>query len=281
MAAPTPATTASLCRLQSEKLMEIVEAVPHKVDNIIARRGRIGLIALATDHVIDHELAQLLGDITGVQLYTTRVSMDPQVSRDSLTAMEYHLGPAAAALLPGVPLDVIGYGCTSASVVIGEDKVAAAIHGVRPGVQVTTPITAGLAALASLGAKRIGLLTPYVEEVNAPLRAYFIDRGISIQTAATFSEPDDNKAGMITPASIRRAVVDLFKGKNLDAVFISCTSLRAAALVPQLEATLGHPVTTSNHALAWHMLRLAGVGEVISGKGELFKLAFSATPKLT
>ncbi|MGY9107722.1 MAG: aspartate racemase/maleate isomerase family protein, partial [Alphaproteobacteria bacterium] len=63
--------------------------------------------------------------------------------------------------------------------------------------------------------------------------------------------------------------------------FISCTSLRAAALVPQLEATLGHPVTTSNHALAWHMLRLAGVGEVISGKGELFKLAFSATPKLT
>ncbi|MDA0341669.1 MAG: Asp/Glu racemase [Proteobacteria bacterium] len=256
--------------------MEIVEAVPHEIDNIIARRARIGLIALATDHVIDHELARLLGDIAGVQLYTTRVPMEAQVSRNSLAAMESRLGAAATTLLPGVPLDVIGYGCTSASVVIGEDKVAAAIHGARPGVQVTTPITAGLAALASLGAKRIGLLTPYVEEVNAPLRAYFIDRGITIDTAATFSEPDDNKAGMITPASIRRAVVDLFKGKTLDAVFISCTSLRAATLVPELEATLGHPVTTSNHALAWHLLRLSGVDEAMPAKGKLYELGLSA-----
>ena len=37
--------------------MEIIEAVPHEIVNIIARRGQIGLIALATDHVIDHELA--------------------------------------------------------------------------------------------------------------------------------------------------------------------------------------------------------------------------------
>lgn len=252
--------------------MEIIEAVPHAIENIIANRARMGLIALATDHVIDHELALLLGQVEGAQLYTTRVPMDPIVTRQSLGAMEARIGAAAATLLPGVALDVVGYGCTSASVVIGEDKVAAAIHGACPGVAVTTPITAGIAALRCLGAKRIGLLTPYVEEVNAPLRAHFETSGIAMETAATFSEPDDNRAGMITPASIRTAVIDLFKGRDLDAVFISCTSLRAAGLVSDLEAELGCAVTSSNHALAWHMLRLSGIGDAIPDLGRLYQL---------
>ncbi len=252
--------------------MQIVEHVPHEVENVIARRARMGLIALATDHVIDNELALLLGSVDGVQLYTTRVPMDPIVSRDSLASMEARLGTAAATLLPGVPMEVIGYGCTSASVVIGEAKVAAAIHGAKPDVQVTTPITAGIAALEALGAKRIGLLTPYVEEVNAPLRAHFESHGLSIEIAATFSEPDDNRAGMITPGSIREATLDHFKGKELNAVFISCTSLRATSVIPELERTLGCPVTSSNHALAWHMLRLAGLEDRLPQFGRLYAL---------
>lgn len=260
-------------------IVDILDDVPSEIENIIAQRARIGLIALATDHVIDHELALLLGGLDGVQLYTTRVAMDPQVSPESLRAMEARLGAAAATLLPGVPLDVIGYGCTSASVVIGEDRVAAAIHAARPGVQVTTPITAGLAALKAFGARRIGLLTPYVEAVNAPLRAYFADHGVTIDRAATFSEPDDNRAGMITPGSIHRAVLDLFKGRSLDAVFVSCTSLRAAALTAELEAALGLPVTTSNHALAWHLLRLSGVAESLPGRGRLFEKATDGAAK--
>jgi maleate isomerase len=253
--------------------MKIIETVPYEVENIIARRARMGLIALATDHVIDNELGSILGGVDGVQLYTTRVPMDPIVTRESLGAMESRLAAAAGTLLPGVPMDVVGYGCTSASVVIGEDKVAGAIHVKRPGVAVTTPITAGVEALRRLGATRIGLLTPYVEEVNAPLRAHFEGQGVVIDVAATFSEPNDNRAGMITPASIHEAVLDLFKGRDLDAVFISCTSLRAAALVPDLEQSLGRPVTSSNHALAWHMLRLAGINEPIPHMGRLFELS--------
>jgi maleate isomerase len=76
---------------------------------------------------------------------------------------------------------------------------------------------------------------------------------------------------MITPASIRDAALDLFKDKGLDAVFISCTSLRAMTVIPELEQSLGIPVTSSNHALAWHMLRLAGIDEPIAGMGRLYE----------
>ena len=271
MAAPTPATTASLCRLQSEKLMEIVEAVPHKVDNIIARRGRIGLIALATDHVIDHELAQLLGDITGVQLYTTRVSMDPQVSRDSLTAMEYHLAPATAALLPGVPLDVIGYGCTSASLLIGEDRVKKIIQSQVDVAHVTTPLTAAKRGLAALGVDKIGYLAPYVSEISNQMCEELGTAGFAVGAAATFGEGRDSVVGCISPMSILEAITALIdRDPKLEAIFVSCTSLKCAPIIARAEARFRIPILSSNSAIAWDMARLAQVSVSATGKGALF-----------
>ena len=56
----------------------------------------------------------------------------------------------------------------------------------------------------------------------------------------------------------------------LDAVFVSCTSLRLTEIVAELEADIGIPVTSSDHAMAWHCLRLAGVKDTVPGVGRLF-----------
>ena len=153
---------------------------------------------------------------------------------------------------------------------IGEPHVAAAIHAARPNVSVTTPIKAGLEGLKVLGAETIGLLTPYVEEVNVPVRAYFEKAGVEVVKSATFSEPDDNRAGLITPGSIRNAVLDMFSDQDIDAMFISCTNLRAMHIIEELEAILGKPVISSNQALAWHLLRLSGINQKLTGFGEIF-----------
>jgi maleate isomerase len=42
-------------------------------------------------------------------------------------------------------------------------------------------------------------------------------------------------------------------------------------IAEQAEALIGKPVTSSNHALAWHMLRLAGIDEAIEGFGRLYR----------
>ena len=248
------------------------ETIPFDIDNVIARRARMGLIALATDHVIEHELFRLVHPIEGTQIYTTRIPMEPEVTPRSLHRMKQSLTNSAKTLLPGISFNVIGYGCTSASVIIGEKEISEAIQLAHPNVAVTTPITACLAALKTLNATRIGLLTPYVEAVNQPIRKYFKTRDIEIVKSATFSEIDDNRAGMITPNSIKRAVLEVFSDLDLDLIFISCTSLRAAELIPELEALLGVHVTSSNHALTWHMLRISGVLDSLPSKGNLFSL---------
>ena len=59
---------------------------------------------------------------------------------------------------------------------------------------------------------------------------------------------------------------------RVETVFLSCTSLRLTNEVGDLESELGKPVTSSNHALIWHALRLAGVSEPVDGYGSLYQL---------
>jgi maleate isomerase len=51
---------------------------------------------------------------------------------------------------------------------------------------------------------------------------------------------------------------------------VSCTSLRLIDAVTAIETALGKPVTSSNHALAWHCLRLAGIDDTRPQFGTLF-----------
>ena len=70
--------------------------------------------------------------------------------------------------------------------------------------------------------------------------------------------------------SIIAGVKETIQGKKIDMVFISCTSIRFLDFVPQLEELIGIPVTTSNHAMAWHCMRLGGVKNTLPNLGQLF-----------
>ena len=76
--------------------------------------------------------------------------------------------------------------------------------------------------------------------------------------------------GRITSDSIFDAIKQVGVNSDCDAVFVSCTSLRALKIIPAAEAAIGKPVISSNQVLAWHMLRLAGISDQIQNTGHLF-----------
>ena len=245
--------------------------MPFTFDRGIAHRAAIGLIVLATDQTIEHEFRQMLA-IDGVAFYETRIHNAAEINPETLAEMEKGMAGATGLILPGSTLDVVAYGCTSGTVVIGEDKVFARIREARPGIACTTPITAAIAGLKALSARRIALLTPYIESVNQMLRRFIEARGIEVPVMGSFNHENDTEVARITPDSIRDAARRLVAAGPIDAVFVSCTSLRVAAIAEALEREIGVPVTSSNHALAWHCLRLAGYREPMAGFGSLFKL---------
>ncbi len=240
-----------------------------EVDGGIADRAAIGLIVLATDQTVEHEFRKIL-DLPGVAFYESRIYNSASITPETLKAMEAGIAEAAGLILPGLPLDVVAYGCTSGAMVIGDETVAARIHEARPGTACTSPMAAAFAAFGALGCRRIALLTPYVEEINQAMRAHLEQGGFSVPAMGSFNEEDDRKAARITPDSLRRAALELGRLEQVDAVFVSCTSLRLVEVIERLEAELGKPVTSSNHAMAWHCLRLAGVEDTLPRFGRLF-----------
>jgi maleate isomerase len=207
----------------------------------------------------------------GVAFYTSRLMDSVTITPETLRQTEERLAEAAALILPGLALDVIAFTCTSAAIVNGEDRIFARIHERRPGVPCTTPITAGLAAMRALDLARIALLTPYVQEINEMMRAYIERRGIAVPVMGSFNNSNDNEVARISPASIRDAVYELARPADVDGVFVSCGSLRVVDMVEEIEQAIGKPVTSSNHALAWHSLRIAGYRDPVPGFGRLFR----------
>ena len=243
--------------------------LPFEIDGGVAERAAIGVIVLGSDHTIEHEFRTLL-DIDGVAYYESRIKNSSIITPESLADMEQRIPECADVILKGVPLDVIAYGCTSASMVIGENRVFERIHETRPEAKCTTPITAAFAAFEALGAKNLAVLTPYQQDVNDTVAEYIENRGYNVMAFGSFNEEDDNRAAKISTDSIKKAAVDLGQLDNVDLVFVSCTSLRVASIVTEIESLIEKPVTSSNHAMAWHCLRLAGINDRKPQFGRLY-----------
>jgi maleate isomerase len=256
--------------------MALIEHLPFATDQGIAARARIGLIVLATDFTIEHEWRRIMTGLEGVALYQSRILNDTQITPETLRAMEPLIAAATDVILPGSALDVVAYGCTSASMAIGEERVFERIRSVRPAAKCTTPITAAFAAFRAFGAKRIGVLTPYRADVNRIVADYIMARGFEVPVFGSFNEQDDSIVARITPASVKRSIAAILKHAKVDAVFVSCTSVRLAEAAAAIEAETGVPVTSSNQAMAWHALRLAGVGDVMPQWGSLFARPLAA-----
>lgn len=248
-----------------------VETLDFATDDGLGDRARIGLIVLQTDQTIEHEFSELFDRNLGIALYSARIPNAMDVSPETLRQMEQDLPRTAALLPPEFEFDVVGYACTSGATMIGEDRVDTLIHKVHPNAQTSNPITAVKAALGALGLKRIALVTPYPVDVTLGMQANLQRAGFQTNAVASFNQSDDFTVARISSDSILKAVLQIGARDNCDGVFVSCTSLRALQIITKAEEQLGKPVVSSNQALAWHLMRLAGLPDVPANSGQLFK----------
>lgn len=217
---------------------------------------RVGLIILATDHTTEPDYQRMVGsENTGV--YVSRIPYANPTTPENLRKMQPVLTNGAGLILPGENVDAICYSCTAASVVIGDDAVRAAITEAKPGTPVVTPADASIRGLRALKTQRIAILTPYTVETSRPVARYFAERGFEISRFTCLGLDDDREMARISPASLvelaREAITN-----DAEALFISCTAVRAALAAPAIEAAIGRPLVSSNLATAWACLRLCG-----------------------
>ena len=119
----------------------------------------IGAIVLKVDESLEDDLRRLLTPST--RLHCSRIACSETVSSESLMSMA-PLITASASLLPDTRLASVAYGCTSATSVIGAERVSALLRAGCDTSSTTDPLTAAVASCRNLGVTRLGLVTPYV-----------------------------------------------------------------------------------------------------------------------
>ncbi len=245
--------------------------LPYALTGPIGARASLGLVVLQADEVIEQEFRRLFptGDVA---LYVTRIPSGADLTAETLAAMEVVLPQAAGLLPPSVAFAVVAYACTSGATVIGPARVEALVRGAVRTAAVTDPLCAATAAFGALGVRRIGLVSPYVAAVSAALRTELEAAGVAVVAFGSFEEQVEARVARIAPDSIAAAALEIGSRDDVEAVFLSCTNLRALDVIEAVERALGKPVVSSNQALAWQMARLAGIGPLDSRFGRLMLL---------
>ena len=216
----------------------------------------MGLVVLQVDETIESEFREAFRTSKN-QIFVTRIPSGLEVTAKTLSSMEHHISASAKLLPQSREFSVIGYGCTSASAIIGSEKISDLIKSGCSTREVTNPLLAATEYAKHLGVTKLALLSPYIEEVNTPLRKAFEINGLSTEAFGTFGEGQEEKVARISESSTIEAGITLGQDPSTEAVFISCTNLRTFNCLDKISNKIDKPVFSSNQSLAWHMKKLS------------------------
>lgn len=231
-------------------------------------RAKLGFVLLAMEQTIESDLFRMAPE--GVGVHVTRVPMSDSVNVGTLRAMAGGLRRAAEVLLPSLELDVVCYGCTSGSIVIGEETVEAELAAGSGARRVTTLVGGVVEGLRVLRARRLSVVTPYVAGINELEATYLRRQGFQVDALAGLEIELDQDIARVRPEFLLDFAEQAVHPDS-DAVFISCGALRSIDIVNDLEARVGRPVVTSNQAMMWSCLRNAGIDDRLDAFGQLFR----------
>ena len=236
------------------------------VSNSKSKFKNIGLLTLSTDPIVERDFRTHF-PLDKFNIYVNRVEFNPPVTNENLMAMGPRITKAASLVAPDEPLDVIAYCCTSCATNLGDNVVCENINLGRPGVPAINPALAGQKALKSIGAKKIGLVTPYIEEVSDSVASYFESFDIAVDKNVCMRCESDYEISRVSDQTMIDAAIEV--GKNVDAIVMSCAAFPATRVIKQVEEATGIPVVTSNQAMIWMSYRLMGLKDKID-LGKLF-----------
>ena len=180
------------------------------------------------------------------------------LSAANLSQFEQSRIIASAQLLAHAEVDIIGWSGTSAGWLgfNADEKLCEAITAAT-GVPATTSVLALNKALRLFGAKRLGLVTPYVDDVQEAIMRNYASIGIEMTPATErhLCITKNTDIALIDSKTLDGMVADVVKG-GAEVVTTFCTNLNHAAQRAELwEETHGVPVLDTTTIVIWDMLR--------------------------
>lgn len=236
-------------------------------------RGRIGVVIPSNNTVLEPEFARLVPE--GVSAHASRI-LGRGSSAAELLEMVRNADRAIEELL-AADVQTLLYACLSTSLAkgVGWDEEFATAVRQRTGRPCETAAMATVRGLRAMGARRIGLGTPYPEDLSRRLPPYLAAHGIEVASIENLGIADILEVCRREPREAYRLARSVWRA-DVDAVCLVATDFRTIDVLESLEEDLGVPVVSTNQALLWWALRSLGVKEAVPGFGSLLRLAEAA-----
>ncbi|MFB6415451.1 MULTISPECIES: maleate cis-trans isomerase family protein [Bradyrhizobium] len=222
-------------------------------------RKRLGMITPSSNSVLEPVTNAMLHDVADVTAHFSRFRVT-EIALDAAALSQFDASVMlpAADLLADARVDAIAWNGTSASWLgIGRDRSFCEAITARTGAPTTTSTLACIEAARALGAGRVGLVSPYTDDVQRRIADVWAEEGITPHAERHLGLRDNFSFGEVTPATIAD-MVRAVAAEGADAVVILCTNLDGAALAASLERELDIAVLDSVAVTLWRTLGLAG-----------------------
>ncbi len=241
----------------------------------MAKRILLGMLTPSSNTVLEPVTSAILAGLPDVTAHFGRFRVTEISLRDDALE-QFDMEPllAAARLLADAKVDVMCWNGTSAGWLgFASDEALCERITETTGVPACTSVLALNEVLQLTGARRLGLVTPYLNGVQQGIVenygrigvACVAEQHLDISENFAFSEvAEDQISNMI------RAVAKA----GPDAITTFCTNLMGAPLVANLERQVDVPIYDTVSTAVWKSLRMAGVDPAqVTGWGRLFSLS--------
>ncbi|MDC0216306.1 racemase [Candidatus Pelagibacter sp.] len=229
---------------------------------------RIGLIALASDFMIEKDFINVIKD-KDIDFFVNRIECYNPLTSENLIKMSQKVTEVTNDILPDQKIDCVVYGCTSGTIAAGYSSIEEKVKLAKPEAKLTTPSTAAIKALKKLKIKNISIFTPYSKRLNDEVVEYFKKENFNVTSNSYFNIESDFDIGKVDQNYLYE-VLSKVELNGADALFVSCTALPVLQIIDKLEKKLNKVVLSSNQALIWDTLESIGKNNSIQGFGKLF-----------
>jgi maleate isomerase len=137
-------------------------------------------------------------------------------------------------------------------------------------IPVTTPIPAATAALHTMNAKRLILMTPFDDEINSRIQDRLKQSGLTVLSCPSLEYLGARTGAQVAAETIFGIMEKIVHDTpGADAIYFQGAPFNPLPIISRIESELKLPVVASNPAMLWHILSTLGHKFSIRGYGRL------------
>lgn len=239
----------------------------------MSKRVLLGMLTPSSNTTLEPVTARMVAGLPEVSAHFGRFRVtEIALSDRALGQFDDSEILRAADLLSHAKLHVIGWNGTSSGW-LGFDADERLCRRITEatGIPACTSVLALNEIFRLTGVTRFGLVTPYLDDVQAAIVRNYAGSGFECVAERHLRKQDNFSFSEVSADEIRAMVRDVAKQRP-QAITIFCTNLRGAPLVEELEAENGIPIYDTIATVVWKSLKIAGVDpRRVTGWGRLFR----------